>query len=205
MWNNSYISAVIEVFTMHWVMEPSITYGQLWLLIRYWPFWVAHFTNLTVNVSGAYWECQHSFISIGGNHRQVSWSHHDHPESPNVCYLLWCVQIPQEVWGPGGHARQDGAPPGLRQLHRARDARGAGEDDVIYDDVIDCYTMLHTITCAWCRCTPSASCWRPCSPSARTRLSCPSSKQGSRSASATSPSGRTRVWRSKEYYELMLG
>ena len=41
------------------------------------------------------------------------------------------MQIPQEVWGPGGHARQDGAPPGLRQLHRARDARGAGEDDVI--------------------------------------------------------------------------
>ena len=122
-----------------------------------------------------------------------------------ICYLPWCVQIPQEVRGPGWHARQDGAPPGLRQLHRARDARGAGEDDVIYDDVIDCYTMLHTITCAWCRCTPSASCWRPCSPSARTRLSCPSSKQGSRSASATSPSGRTRVWRSKEYYELMLG
>ena len=24
--------------------------------------------------------------------------------------------------------------------------------------VTQCYTMLHTITCAWCRCTPSASC-----------------------------------------------
>ena len=91
MWNNSYISAVIEVFTMHWVMEPSITYGQLWLLIRYWPFWVAHFTNLTVNVSGAYWECQHSFISIGGNYRQVSWSRHDNPESLNARYLLFAL------------------------------------------------------------------------------------------------------------------
>ena len=47
-----------------------------------------------------------------------------------ICYLPWRVQIPQEVRGPGGHARQDGAPPGLRQLHRARDARRAGEDGV---------------------------------------------------------------------------
>ena len=62
-----------------------------------------------------------------------------------IAYLLFVVicldvrvQIPQEVRGPGGHARQDGAPPGLRQLHRARDARRAGEEGVT---MLYCYVI----------------------------------------------------------------
>ena len=144
MWNNSSISAVIEVFTMHWVMEPSITYGQLWLLIRYeyrlltllstslisrWTF-QEHIENASTVLSQSVATIDRSvgqIIMIILNHSMYA-----------ICYLPWRVQIPQEVRGPGGHARQDGAPPGLRQLHRARDARRAGEDGVM---MLYCYLI----------------------------------------------------------------